>query len=85
MAVRHNISGVQHQDKRQQAKTVTQEVLYKYTEEILYCEGYRALGEASQGGCGISFSGYSQDLPRCFPVASKTAYIPKSVVVSNPD
>lgn len=44
MAVKHNISGMQHQDKRQQAKTVYTSIyvciyVYIYTEEILYCEG----------------------------------------------
>lgn len=57
MAVKHNISGMQHQDKRQQAKTVYTSIyvciyVYIYTEEILYCEGYRALEQASQRDYG---------------------------------
>lgn len=37
-------------------KTATQAVQCHYEEE-LYCEGDRALGQAAQGGCGVSLSG----------------------------
>ena len=35
----------------QGAQTGTQGVLSEYEEELLYCEGDRALAQAAQGGC----------------------------------
>jgi len=44
----------------QWAQTEAQEVPSEHEEELLPSEGDGALGQAAQGGCGVSFSG---DIP----------------------
>ena len=39
----------------------------KRAEELIYCEGDRALQQTAQTGCRVSFSGDIQDLPGCSP------------------
>jgi len=50
-------SGAQRQDKGQRAQTEAEEVPAEDEEELLPSEGNRALAQAAQGGCGVSFSG----------------------------
>jgi len=43
------------------------EVPYKHVEKLLNSKGDRALEQAAQGGCVISFYGDTQDLSGCLP------------------
>jgi len=61
-------SGTQWQDNGQRAQTGTQEVPSEREVKVLYFEGHGPLQLAAQTGCGVSFSGETQNLPGHFPV-----------------
>jgi len=61
-------SSAQQQDKGQWTQTEAQEAPSEREEEFLPSESDGALEQAAQGGCGVSFSGDTQDPPGQDPV-----------------
>jgi len=61
-------SGAQQKNKGQWVQTEIQEVPYKHEKKMHYCEGYRALKQATQRHCRVPFSGDIQNLPGRFLV-----------------
>lgn len=57
-----------------------QKVLYKHKENLLRCEGDRALGQAAQGACGASCSGDIQDPFGHFPAQPAIGNLPQQGV-----
>ena len=57
-------SVVSNNRTRQWAQTRTLKVASEHEEKLFYCEGDRALEQAAQRGCGVSFSGDIQNLWR---------------------
>jgi len=61
-------SGSQRQYKGQRAQTEAEETPSKHEEELLHSEGDGALAQAAQSGCGVSYSGGTQNPPGQGPV-----------------
>lgn len=60
--------GAQQQDKGQWVQTGIQELPSEHEENLLYCKSDRALEQAVQRDCAVSYSGGIKNPPGCFPV-----------------